>query len=131
MTDGARKTHGFTLLEMLVSLAIGALIIGAVTGLISESLRYRVNLKEKANIQPILESAAEIILADPAKAMQGVVRLTELEGAPEVGVSLTPVPLNNQWGEGQKSGRLYHVMLRYKSGYLEFSIIIPPDNDSR
>ncbi len=110
---------------MLISLAIGTLIIGAVMGLISESLRYKVNLKEKAYIQPILESAAQVILADPVKAMQGFVRLGELEGSPEVGVYLLPVPLEQESEDGGKFGQLYRVMLNYRSASLEFSIIIP------
>ena len=63
---------------MMVSLAIGTLIIGAVMGLISESIRYRINLKEKAYIQPILESAAQVILADPVKAMAGFIAWARL-----------------------------------------------------
>ncbi len=110
---------------MLVSLAIATLIIGAVMGLISESLRYRFNLKEKAYIQPILESAAQVILADPVKAMDGLVRLGEFEGSPEVGVSLFPVTLDQESEGGGKFGRLCRVMLNYKSASLEFSIIIP------
>ena len=117
--------RGFTLLEMLVSLAIGTLLIGSVMGVISESLRYRVNMKEKALIQPVLESAAQVILADPAKAMAGFVRLTEIEGAPEVGVYLLPVPLDEELAGGGKFGRLYRVMLSYMSSTLEFSVIIP------
>ncbi len=122
------SVRGFTLLEMMVSLAIGALIIGAVMGVISESLRYRMNLKEKAYVQPILESAAQLILADPASALKGVVRLTELEGSPEVGVYMVPVPLDDQMLGGGKSGRLCRVMLNYKSAVLELSLIIP-NND--
>lgn len=118
------SVKGFTLLEVMVSLAIGALLIGSVMGLISEALRYRTSLKEKAYSQPILASAAEVILADPQKAMQGVVRLTELEGSPAVAVTLTPVPLYNPAGKSQ--GRLCRVMLNYKSSHLEFSIILPP-----
>jgi hypothetical protein len=109
----------------MVSLAIGTLIIGAVMGLISESLRYRVNLKEKTNIQPILEAAAQVILADPVKAMDGFVRLGELEGSPEVGVYLLPVALGQESEGSGKFGQLYRVMLNYGSASLEFSIIIP------
>ena len=118
------SARGFTLLEVLVSLAIGALLIGSVMGLISEALRYRTNLKEKTYVQPILESAAEVILADPQKATQGVVSLTELKGSPAVAVTLTPVPLDNPTGKSQ--GTLCRVMLNYKSSNLEFSIILPP-----
>ena len=118
------RERGFTLLEMMVSLAIGALIIGAAMGLISESIRYKINLKEKAYIQPILESAAQVILADPVKAMAGFVRLGEIEGSPEVGVHLLPVPLDQETEGGGKSGRLCRVTLNYKSSSLEFSMII-------
>ena len=126
MTKQTRK-GGFTLLEVMVSLVIGTLIIGSVMGLISESLRYKINLKEKSQVQPILESAAQVILADPVKATQGFVRLGELEGPPEVGVSLLPVQLEGQT-PGESFGRLFRVMLNYKSAKLEFSIIIPNNN---
>ncbi|MGC9964144.1 MAG: prepilin-type N-terminal cleavage/methylation domain-containing protein [Syntrophobacteraceae bacterium] len=118
--------RGFTLLEMLVGLALATLMIGAMLGLISESLRYKVNLKDKAQTRPILESAAQIILADPVKAMQGFIRLDEFDGSPMVGVNLLPVQLGDT-GLGEKSGQLYRVMLSYKSGILEFSIIVPSD----
>ncbi|MDR3569223.1 MAG: prepilin-type N-terminal cleavage/methylation domain-containing protein [Syntrophobacteraceae bacterium] len=124
-----KSKEGFTLLEVLVSLAIGALLIGAVMGLISQALRYRTSLKEKTDAQPILESAAQIILADPQKATRGVVRLTELEGAPVVTVSLTRVPLFNPTGKSSK-GALCRVMLNYKSSDLEFSIILPAGSGS-
>jgi prepilin-type N-terminal cleavage/methylation domain-containing protein len=122
------RPPGFTLLEVLVSLAIAALLIGSVMGLISEALRYRAALKHKINVQPILESAAEIILANPQKATQGAVRLTELEGAPVVDVSLTQVPLPSSIGKTQ-AGTLYRVMLSYKSSELEFSVIVPPPSN--
>jgi prepilin-type N-terminal cleavage/methylation domain-containing protein len=119
---------GFTLLEILVALALATVLIGAVFGLISESLRYKINLKEKALIQPVLESAAQIILADPAKAMQGSVRLDEYEGSPLVGILLSPVQLEDTV-PGGKSVQLYRVMLSYKSASLEFSIIVPNNKD--
>jgi len=120
-----RNRSGFTLLEILISLVIGALIIGAVMGVISESLRFRVNLKDKAYLQPILESAAQVIMGDPEIAREGFVRLGEFEGSPVVGVYLIPVPLDEQMAGGGKSGRLFRVMLTYRSASLEFSIIIP------
>jgi len=110
---------------MLISLGIGALIIGAVMGTISESLRYRINLKDKAYLQPVLESAAQVILADPARAKEGFVRLTEFEGSPEVGVYLLPVPLDERTMGGGRSARLFRVMLQCRSASLEFSLLIP------
>ncbi len=115
---------GFTLLEVLVSLAIGTLIIGAVMGLISASLQHKYNLREKSQLMPVLESAAQIILADPVKAMDGSVQLNELSGSPVVGVSVIPVQLEDTRA-GQKSYQLCRVILNYKSGSLEFSVIIP------
>jgi len=122
--------RGFTLLEMLVALALATLMIGAVMGLISESLRYKMNLKEKSQVQPILESAAQIILADPVKAMQGFIRLDEFEGAPVVGIDLTAVKLGDM-GLSEKPDQLYHVMLNYRSGYLEFSLLVPQKEGAR
>jgi prepilin-type N-terminal cleavage/methylation domain-containing protein len=118
--------RGFTLLEMLVALALATLMIGAMLGLISESLRYKINLKDKAQIRPVLEAAAQILLADPVKAMQGSVHLEEFEGAPTVGVNLFPVQLGDSSLE-EKSGGLYRVLLSYGSGKLEFSMIVPSE----
>lgn len=116
---------GFTLIEILVALAVGTLMIGAVMGLVSGSLRYKFNLGEKASLQPVLESAAQVILADPVKALDGIVRLTEIEGTPEVGVFLVPVGLDERTVGGGTAARLYRVILSYKSSSLELSIIIP------
>ena len=113
------KKNGFTLLEVLVALAIAALIIGAVMGVISESLRYKVNLKEKATVQPMLDAAAQIILADPVKATYGSIRLDEFEGSPVVAIYLWPVKLE------ETGGGLYRVILSYGRAILEFSLIVP------
>ena len=67
---GSRR-GGFTLLEVLVSLILGSMIVGGLMGLISLSLHYQHRLKIKSQIQPLLESAAEEILADPQKAAAG------------------------------------------------------------
>jgi prepilin-type N-terminal cleavage/methylation domain-containing protein len=121
--------RGFTLLEMLVSLIIGTLIVGAVMGLISVSMQHKYRIREKSQIQPILESAAQIILADPIRAGDGNIRLGELSGAPVVGVSVVPVEVP-EGGLGDKAGQLCRIMLSYKSGQLEFSVLVPPA-DSR
>lgn len=115
---------GFTLLEMLASLIIGTLILGGVMGLISTSMQYKFRIKEKSRVQPVLESAAQIILADPARAGEGAIRFPELDGAPTVGVRTAPVPLGDS-GAGNKAGQLYRVVLDYKGSLLEFSVIAP------
>ncbi len=124
---GIHPHGGFTLLEMLVSLIIGTLILGGVMGMISVSMQYRYRLQEKSQIQPVLESAAQMVLADPKRATEGVINLPELPGAPAVRVSALPVDLPNMQ-TGIKRGQLTRVMLRYKTGELEFSVIIPAKN---
>lgn len=116
--------RGFTLLEMLVSLIIGTIIAGGVMGLISVSMQHKFRIKEKAQIQPIMESAAQILLADPARATEGSVVLNNLNGSPIVGVRLVPVTLDDNL-PGNSAGQLCRVMLNYKTGQLEFSLIIP------
>ncbi len=116
--------RGFTLLEMLVSLIIGTIIAGGVMGLISVSLQHKYRIKEKSLIQPVLESAAQLILADPARAAEGSVVLNSLAGSPVVGVSLVPVPLDDNL-PGGSAGQLCRVMLNYRTGQLEFSMIVP------
>lgn len=122
---GGAEPRGFTLLEIMVALGIAALMIGSVLGLISESMRYKVNLKQKAQIQPLLESAAEIILADPIKATEGFIRLDEFEGSPSVGIALFPVPVDDSMAEEGAGGRLCRVVLSFNAAVLEFSIIVP------
>ena len=119
-----RSRSGFTLLEMLVSLIIGTLIIGGVMGMISVSMQYRYRLREKSQIQPVLESAAQVVLADPKRATEGVINLSELPGSPAVPVSVLPEDLSDMRTE-TKRGQLNRVILRYKTGELEFSVIIP------
>jgi prepilin-type N-terminal cleavage/methylation domain-containing protein len=121
--------RGFTLIEMLVSLIIGTLIVGGVMGLISVSMQHKFRIREKSQVQPILESAAQIILADPAKAGDGNIRLAELSGTPVVTVFVTPVEIPDG-GLGNKAGQLCRILLTYGSGKLEFSVIVPPA-DSR
>jgi len=75
-----RRARGFTLLEMLVSLIVGTLIVGGVMGLISSSMQYKFRLKDKSLAQPILETAAQAILADPKRI--GDRYLREPKGSP-------------------------------------------------
>ncbi len=119
------ERRGFTLVEMLVSLIIGTIMVGGVMGLISVSMRHKAQLSDKSQIQPVLESAAQIILADPVRATEGIVQLKELTGAPSVAVAVAPVELQERRA-GEPAGQLSRVMLSYRTGRLEFSVIIPP-----
>lgn len=126
---GFARRRGFTLLEMLVGLIISTLIVGGVLGLISSSLRHKVQIKEKSLIQPVLEAAAQAILADPFRATEGSIRLAEMEESPTVGISLIPVALD-QKTVGTQSAQLCRVILGYKTGELEFSLLVP-NKDSK
>ena len=122
---GARGGRGFTLIEMLVSLIIGTLIVGGVMGLISTSLQYKFRLKDKSQIQPILETAAQAILADPKRIGDGRIAFGELKDSPVVGIRAIPVEISEK--RAGNPGELYRVMLDYRGGYLEFSVLVAPD----
>ncbi len=122
---GRRDSRGFTLLEMLISLIIGTLIVGGVMGLISVSMQYRFRMKDKRQIQPILETAAQAILADPGRIADGSVTFGDFKGAPVVRVRSAPVDVGQKSGSASK-GDLYRVMLDYRGGHLEFSVLVPP-----
>ena len=127
-----RGSRGFTLVELLVSLIIGTLIAGGVMGLISVSLQYQHRMKEKSGIQPILESAAEVILADPRQIEKGSVPLGEVPGSPTVEVLAVPVnlPNANRFGAPDR-GQLTRVMLVFAGHRLELSVIIPPPESDK
>ncbi|MFZ2445028.1 MAG: prepilin-type N-terminal cleavage/methylation domain-containing protein [Syntrophobacteraceae bacterium] len=122
---GKRGRRGFTLLEMLVSLIVGTLIVGGVMGLISSSMQYKFRLKDKAQIRPILETAAQAILADPKKIGEGRIAFGELRDSPVVGIRAIPVEIREK--RAGNPGQLYRVMLDYRGGYLEFSVLVVPD----
>lgn len=124
---GRAGRRGFTLLEMLVSLIIGTIVAGGVMGLISVSLQHKFRLKDKGQIQPILETAAEAILADPQRIKDGSVTFGELAGSPVVRISAMPVEVG-QNVTGNRGGQLYRVLLDYRGGYLEFSVLVPPED---
>jgi hypothetical protein len=125
-----RRSGGFTLMEILVSLIVGTLIAGGVLGLISVTLQYNHRIRSKSEIQPILESAAELILANPRQAEAGSIVLGELPGSPTVGILLSPVDLPHETRLGTRgggpTGQLNRIMLVYQGHGLEFSLIIPP-----
>jgi prepilin-type N-terminal cleavage/methylation domain-containing protein len=116
---------GFTLLEVLVSLILGSMIVGGLMGLISLSLHYQHRLKGKSQIQPLLEAAAEEILADSKKAAAGSLSLGG-DNAPKVNIRLTRVELPQARGLTTATGALYRVLLECRGQLLEFSLYLPP-----
>jgi prepilin-type N-terminal cleavage/methylation domain-containing protein len=113
---------GFTLIEVLLALVIATLVVGGVMGSLSGSLRLKGQLARKREVWPVLETAAEKILARPALARDRTLRLDELPGGPAVEVRLV--------GKGEIAGgggTLARASLRYKGDMLEFSIILPPE----
>jgi hypothetical protein len=122
------SSGGFTLVEVVICLLLATLIVGGVMGLISTSLQYSQRVREKAEDRPILEAAAQVILADPKKAESGSLILEGLPGAPKVDIGLVEVVVDagNKDNETEtQSGQLYRVELYYRASLLEFSVIIP------
>ena len=119
---------GFTLLEVMVSLIIGALILGGLLGLISVSLQYSQRLKVKSQIQPLLESVAQEILASPEKAVTGSLVLASEPGAPQVNVLYTREELPEMTGH---PAELYRVMLECRGQVLEFSLYVTPTDTGK
>lgn len=120
-----RSKPGFTLLEVMVGLIIGALIMGGVMGMLSSSLNYAARLNERSAAQPILEAAAQQILANPEIALAGQVLIGEGGEAAPVEIALLKVENPEVQPLGMREGELYQVQLRYQGQMLEFSIIIP------
>jgi hypothetical protein len=108
----------------MVSLALGALILGGLMGLISVSLQYNQRLKDKSQIQPLLESAAQQILADPKKATARSISMGTGAGAPQVNVHLARVELPESKAIAVRGGELYRVLLECRGQILEFSLFV-------
>jgi prepilin-type N-terminal cleavage/methylation domain-containing protein len=121
--------HGFTLIEIMVSLILGALIMGGVMGSISVSLQYSQRVREKIQGQSILEAAAQELLANPHALRQGALILDRFPGTPSVLVHAQPVEVSENALQGNPRGELYRIMLIYGVQQIEFSIIVPPVTD--
>jgi prepilin-type N-terminal cleavage/methylation domain-containing protein len=115
---------GFTLLEVMVTLTLGALILGGLMGLISVSLQYNQRLKDKGQIQPMLESVAQEILADPKRAMARSISMGSGPNAPQVNIQLASVELPKPTVSNTRTGELYRVLLECRGQVLEFSLYI-------
>jgi prepilin-type N-terminal cleavage/methylation domain-containing protein len=120
------RRGGFTLLEVLVSLILGSMIVGGLMGLISLSLHYQHRLKIKSQIQPLLEAAAEEILADPQKAAAGSLTMGTGIDAPKVSIRLTRMELSEPHAPAPHPGALYRVLMECRGQVLEFSLYLPP-----
>ncbi len=118
-------SRGFTLLEVMVGLVIAVVVLGGVMGGISSALRYGARIKERAAVQPILEAAAQEILAFPERLGQRTLVLETLEGGPQVSVLAQEVLAANGDELPNRSGRLYRVLLRSGAQTLEFSVFAP------
>jgi prepilin-type N-terminal cleavage/methylation domain-containing protein len=125
------KEHqlGFTLLEIMVSLILAALIMGGVMGAISASLQYSQRVREKIQEQSILEAAAQELMANPHALKQGALILDGFPGAPAVGVQTYRVEVSDNTLVENRRGELYRVLLSHGVQQLEFSIIVPPVTD--
>jgi prepilin-type N-terminal cleavage/methylation domain-containing protein len=121
--------HGFTLIEIMVSLILGALIMGGVMGSISVSLQYSQRVRERIQKQSILEAAAQELLANPHALKQGALILEEFPGAPSVLVQAHRVEVSGSALQENPRGELYRIMLIYEVQQMEFSIIVPPVTD--
>jgi prepilin-type N-terminal cleavage/methylation domain-containing protein len=122
---------GFTLLEVLVSLIIGALILGGLMGLISVSLQYSQRLKDKSQVQPFLETIAQEILANPQKAIAGSLRLGDSPDAPRVNIQFAKEELPQPKGMQTHKGELYRVLLECRGQVLEFSHYVTPSDGNQ
>jgi prepilin-type N-terminal cleavage/methylation domain-containing protein len=123
-SNSSSSKMGFTLLEVMVTLALGALILGGLMGLISVSLQYNQRLKDKSQIQPLLESVAQEILADPKKATARSLSVGSGPDAPQVNILLAKVELPETRGTAIPTGELYRVLLECRGQLLEFSLYI-------
>ncbi|MFP5213953.1 MAG: type II secretion system protein J [Acidobacteriota bacterium] len=122
---------GFTLLEVMVALIIGTMVMGGVMGMMSASLRFSQRIKAKSQVQPVLEAAAQEVLARPADVQAGTVTLATFPGTPVVEIALAEVPGADGKALGSKAGKLNRVQLRYGGQILEFSMLIPQAESSK
>ena len=122
--------RGFTLLEVMVALVIGVFMIGGVMGMISASLQYSQRVREMTRIQPILDAAAQEILARPELVEEGSISLASYPGSPSVRIEATQVLEEEGKPVENRSGRLYRVNLVIERSFLELSVIVtkPQEN---
>lgn len=126
-----RNCSGFTLIEVLVSLVVGTLIVGGVMGVLGASLHYRQRVVAKTTDWPLLEAAAQKVLAAPEAFVGGDIALPDLPGAPVVRAEWTRIELLSGGLEQTEdlAGRsLYRVDLAYRKSRLHLSLVQGADN---
>ncbi len=116
---------GFTLLEVMVALILGTIIVGGVMGLISVTLQYTQRVRDAGAVQPILEAAAQEIIAHPELTAEKAITLKAFPDAPPVEISLMEVVDQDGLAIQGRSGQLFRIMLNCRGHLLEFSLIIP------
>ncbi len=126
-----RSAGGFTLLEVMVSLVLGMLIVGGVMGGISMSIQYSQRVQKRLYESAVLEAAAQHLLAQPRDTLMGSIILDDFPGAPGVAVQAMRVDVGDQPAGLDSQSSLYRVLLSYASKKVEFSLIIPSEQDSR
>jgi len=94
-------------------------------GVISVSLQYSKRVQDRSQYQPVLEAAAQMILAHPELAEQGAMNMKNLPSAPPVNVAISPVTGSDGEILRGRSGQLFRVQLSCAAQVLEFSVIIP------
>jgi hypothetical protein len=109
----------------MIGLIIGTIVVGGLMGLISVSLQFSHRVKEKSLVQPVLESAAQEIIANPEKALDGGLTMTDLPGAPPIQIQLAQVTGSDGEVLKNRTGELYRITLSSNGQVLEFSLIIP------
>jgi prepilin-type N-terminal cleavage/methylation domain-containing protein len=117
--------RGFTLLEVMLGLTLGVLVLGGVMGSISASMNFSQRIKERSQTQPVLEAAAQEILAHPEKADQGSMTVGTFPSSPVVSIGLSDVIGTDGKVLRIGSGELYRVVLSYRGSILELSLIVP------
>ncbi|MCU0586815.1 MAG: prepilin-type N-terminal cleavage/methylation domain-containing protein [Syntrophobacteraceae bacterium] len=123
--SGPGHAEGFTLLEVMVALTIGVIILGGVMGAISASLQYTYRVKERSLVQPFLDAAAQEILIQPERILEGQMVLKAFRDAPPVFIAAVKVPHMDDFGEARTGGELYRVMLTCRGQRLEMSVLVP------
>ena len=117
--------RGFTLIEVLVALVVAVVIAGGVMGVIASAHRFTFHVNEKSADQPILEAAAQELLAHPDRADEGSLEVGS--GKTVAVVTVSTVRVQDSQGKmlGNKTSELCRVRLAYHGQVLDFSLLVP------